>query len=73
MDIAPKCPKCGGAMEEGFILDSSHSAQLVAHWVAGRPESSFWTGTKVRDKERHQTQTFCCSKCGYLESYARGT
>jgi hypothetical protein len=71
MDIAPECSKCGGEMEDGFMLDCSHAARVVARWVAGKSEPSFWTGTKVRDKELHETQTFRCTKCRYLESYAR--
>lgn len=58
-------------MQEGFVLDVSHGAQLVSHWVAGKPEPLFWSGTKVRDNEQHKIQTFRCTSCGYLESYAR--
>lgn len=65
------CPKCGSTMEEGFVLDVTHGGQFVSRWVAGKPEPSFWTGTKVRDKEQHQIQTFRCAGCGFLESYAR--
>jgi hypothetical protein len=40
-------------------------------WAEGQPERSFWTGVKVKDKERHPVSTFRCPACGYLESYAR--
>ena len=64
------CPKCQSKMEEGFILDQAHGANLVSHWVKGSPEKSIWTGTKTRNKETLAVQTYCCSQCGYLESYA---
>jgi hypothetical protein len=57
-------------MQEGFVLDHSHSSRLVASWVAGKPEKSFLTGVKVRGKELIATVTFRCARCGYLESYA---
>jgi hypothetical protein len=58
-------------MDEGFILDQMHGGQTQAHWVEGAPQYSFWTGLKVRGKERRKVVTFCCPKCGFLESYAR--
>ena len=71
MSTPIKCPKCDGEMQEGFILDESHGAHCVSRWVAGKPEGSFWTGTKVGDKEQHVIQSFRCTKCDCLESYAR--
>ena len=41
-----RCPKCEGAMELGFILDSNQGGQVVSRWAAGTPQKSFWTGTK---------------------------
>jgi hypothetical protein len=57
-------------MTEGFIMDASHGAVLVPRWVAGKPERSFWSGTKVTGKEQCKVATYRCPKCGYLESYA---
>ena len=57
-------------MTEGFIMDVSHGAVLVPRWVAGKPERSFWSGTKVTGKEQCKVATYRCPKCGYLESYA---
>jgi hypothetical protein len=64
------CPKCGGQMERGFIIDHSHTARAVSQWAAGTPKSSFWQGTKLPD-ESQPIGTFRCSSCGFLESYAR--
>jgi Domain of unknown function (DUF6487) len=66
-----KCPKCSQPMDEGFIVDHSHAVDLQAEWVEGSPERSFWTGLKVKGKERRKITTFCCPKCGFLESYAK--
>ena len=52
------------------MMDATHGGVMAARWVAGQPEPSFWTGTKVRDKEQRTLTTYRCSQCGYLESYA---
>ena len=60
-------------MQEGFILDAAQNEHKVSRWIAGKPESSFWTGTKTKGKDQYRIQSFRCSRCGYLESYARET
>ncbi|QDV36344.1 hypothetical protein [Tautonia plasticadhaerens] len=67
---APTYPKCSQAMKEGFILDHTRNGRLPSEWVEGPPQHSFWTGLRLRGKERHKVATFRCPKCGYLESYA---
>jgi hypothetical protein len=64
------CAKCGGEMEEGFILDNTYGARLQSEWVEGAPVSSGWTGIKLKGKEQLPIITFRCARCGYLESYA---
>ena len=66
-----ECPKCRARMDEGFIKDQTHGAVLASKWVEGPPEKSFWRGIKTRRKKQVQVMTYRCSKCGYLESYAR--
>ena len=59
-------------MQEGFIPDAvSHGNRRVSRWVAGKPEASFWEGTKIEGMEQHFIQSFRCVACGYLESYAK--
>ncbi len=59
-------------MQEGFILDVSEGDRLVSSWVGGKPEASFWAlGAKIKGKEQYPIQSFRCTKCGYLESYAK--
>ncbi|MDQ3805899.1 MAG: PF20097 family protein [Acidobacteriota bacterium] len=66
-----KCPRCGGAMEEGFLPEYSRNGICETLWVAGQPEASAWTGLKTRDKRRYKTVTYRCGSCGRLESFAR--
>jgi hypothetical protein len=60
-------------MTEGFVPDVTHSGgNAVATWVEGAPEKSFWTGVKLGKKSKYPIQTWRCSRCGFLESYAKG-
>lgn len=65
------CPKCGGRMDEGFVLDHTYGANLQAAWVEGQPRRSFWTGLKLSGSAQHPITTCRCARCGYLESYAK--
>ena len=68
-----QCSRCGAGTEEGFIADHGHASVLPSVWVAGAPESSFWTGSagaKVSGKVRRRVQTFRCTACGHLASFA---
>jgi Domain of unknown function (DUF6487) len=69
-DVTQLCPKCGGEMQRGFIVDNSHAARFVNHWAPGPPQRSFWTGTKLREGSL-PIGAFRCASCGFLESYAR--
>ena len=69
--ITPKCPKCKLPMEEGFIVDRGPGAPAQAQWVEGPPQKSIWFGMKLGGKELRNVTTFCCPRCGYLESYAQ--
>ena len=66
----PACPKCSTAMEPGFVLDQTYGANTQSSWIEGAPERSFWTGVKLKGRERIPLVTFRCPRCGYLESYA---
>ena len=67
----PTCPKCGGAMERGFVVDHTYGGFAKPEWAEGRAEPSMWTGIKMSGKARHPVETYRCVQCGYLESYAR--
>jgi transposase-like protein len=64
------CPRCGSSMEQGFIVDEGYGKKSVSTWVAGEPQKGFWTGLRVRGKDRVEMSTYRCRQCGYLESYA---
>jgi hypothetical protein len=57
-------------MEEGFIVDHAHAELRQSQWIEGPPQKSFGSGLKIGGKEHRKIATFCCPKCGFLESYA---
>ena len=65
-----ECPRCGGSMEQGFIIDEGYGTKRPPKWAAGTPVFSMWTGLKLRGKEQLEVSTYRCHRCGYLESYA---
>jgi len=66
-----KCGKCGGRMEEGFLLDLGHgNRRNVEQWVEGEPTPSFWMGISLGNRKARPVTTLRCTSCGYLESYA---
>jgi hypothetical protein len=69
-----KCPKCNGGMEVGYIphyfRDGSEAYIKPSMWVEGYPERHWFGGLKVINKKRRFILTYCCSVCGYIESYA---
>lgn len=68
---APTCPKCSSPMEAGFILDKIDDSRLkTPEWIEGNPEPAFWTGLKVKGRDRLNIITYRCERCGLLESYA---
>jgi hypothetical protein len=65
------CPKCEGAMVQGFIPDFfHHSTSGVGGWREGAPKASFWKGTNASVLEGLPIGAFRCERCGFLESYA---
>lgn len=64
------CPKCGGAMAEGYLLGNVQGYHTATDWIAGAPVKSIWTGLKLGGRTKHKVQTWRCARCGFLESYA---
>ena len=60
------CPKCQGAMEQGFVAD-----RVLTRWIEGALETSVLGWPKIRGKRKIPISTNRCTKCGYLELYAR--
>jgi hypothetical protein len=67
---ASPCPRCQGAMQEGFIIDENYGSRSAAAWHAGPPRKSVWVGLKIDRNDTLPIRTFRCTACGYLESYA---
>jgi hypothetical protein len=68
-----KCAKCSGEMELGYIPDYFGNSEYYIKqglWVEGYPEKHWFGGVKVRSKKRRLFFAYCCSDCGYMESYA---
>ena len=64
------CPKCSGAMVDGYVVDHTHGGSAVAAWREGKARKSFWVGLKLGGTTPLDITTWRCRRCGYLESYA---
>jgi hypothetical protein len=69
-DPLKKCPKCTGAMIQGFVPDFMHGGCLVGTWHEGQPRKSFWLGTHASHGDGIPIGAFRCAACGFLEFYA---
>jgi predicted Zn-ribbon and HTH transcriptional regulator len=65
-----RCPKCQSAMVEGFVIDNTYGTRAVSTWLEGAPAKSIWVGVKLEGRKPMEIETWRCSKCGFLESYA---
>ena len=72
MAEARTCPKCGGGMEDGYVVDQGYGTNTVPGWREGEPRKSIWTGLKLGGSTPLEITTWRCRRCGYLESYAAG-
>lgn len=53
------------------MLDKGdYNSPTQQEWAEGPPEKSFWTGLKLKGKEKLRVATYRCPKCGLLQSYA---
>ncbi|HYC36399.1 MAG TPA: PF20097 family protein [Usitatibacter sp.] len=68
--MSKQCPKCGKAMEQGFVPDYTYGGQTVGAWYKGPPSKSFWVGTKLPPAGGLPIGAFRCAGCGLLELYA---
>jgi hypothetical protein len=66
------CPKCRGSMAEGFVVDNTYGGHSVSGWFEGKPQKSIWVGVKLNGRKPLEIQTWRCTRCGFLENYARG-
>ena len=71
----PACPRCGQAMQEGFVLDRTYGANLQSEWIAGDPHVVKMFGMSmgtlnVNEKQACPVTCYRCPVCSYLEFYA---
>jgi hypothetical protein len=74
MDIgasAKKCPKCLAEMESGFLLGRGRNLYRPGEWFEGQAEINMLGGLKLRGKRRFRVDSWRCTRCGFLEQYAR--
>ena len=76
VNLIEKCPRCESAMELGYLVEHGHMSGrrevlTVPHWAPGRPVK-YTVSMKGTPKppRRMRVDTYRCSGCGYLESYA---
>lgn len=65
------CTKCNGDTVEGFIPDQAYGAVARASFVDGDPEKSFWRGIKLEPGKMMPLSAVRCTRCGYVELYAK--
>jgi predicted RNA-binding Zn-ribbon protein involved in translation (DUF1610 family) len=70
------CPKCGGGMLEGYILDRAHGAYKQCTWIGGTPEERKFLGLDMQSlnttgRDQIPVTTYRCPSCGFLELYAQ--
>jgi hypothetical protein len=60
-------------MEPGFLLEQRDgNMKGVTEWVAGAPEKGWFGAVKVRGRRKLTVESYRCTRCGFLESYAPG-
>ena len=64
------CRRCGSAMEAGFIVDEGYGTRKIAAWIEGEPVPSLWSGVKTSGRRQLPIETWRCTGCGLLESFA---
>ncbi|MEJ2239276.1 MAG: PF20097 family protein [Gemmatimonadales bacterium] len=65
-----ECVACGVRMEQGFIADRGQGDRIKPDtWVEGKPDVSFWSGAKIKGKERFEITALRCPRCGRIELY----
>jgi hypothetical protein len=57
-------------MTVGVIVDHGHGQSTPERWQEGEAIVSKWWGLRVDKKALLDVETWRCTKCGYLESYA---
>ena len=70
--MSKTCGKCGGRMELGYVPEAKDHSMKPEMWVEGAPDKR-WYGLKLRGKRRLTIESWRCTRCAFLESYAPAT
>ena len=66
-----RCPKCEGAMVTGYIADRNAGWYEPTKWFPGELDLDWAKGVKKSSVPPLLVVTDRCTRCGYLESFAR--
>lgn len=64
------CLRCGGELEEGYLLEQTESGYRPTNWVSGAPRKSAWVGLKLRGQRKLPLSAHRCVRCGAVDLYA---
>ena len=65
------CPKCKGDMQAGFIPDFTYGSVQASKWVEGDPEKNWVGNVKTSGRLTVAVSAERCTRCGFLELYAK--
>lgn len=73
--MTPKCGKCGGGMDAGFVIEYTIDRPVQERWAGGKPEPNVALGVidmgvKLEGRRTLPVTSWRCTACGFLESYA---
>ncbi|HKD82337.1 MAG TPA: hypothetical protein VKH81_21790 [Candidatus Angelobacter sp.] len=57
-------------MESGFLLDRTQAQLYPAIWTDGLLKRNWFGGFNESDNSLYRVESWRCTDCGYLESYA---
>jgi hypothetical protein len=73
-----RCTHCGGEMKPGYLIDLVHRGPVEeigekVEWIESQSHEECLTTEclKVGQRRRLEVVTFCCTQCGFLESFAQ--
>ncbi len=52
-------------------MPPSSTSVMCRAWVSGPPAVSFFFGINTSSRDQYPIQSYRCTACGFLESYAR--
>lgn len=54
------------------MLDNAYGSRAVSSWVEGEPKTSIWVGVKLEGKTSIAIESWRCTRCGFIEQFAKG-